>query len=119
MHKHKTTGIKTKANSKENHFSGLVFVNFKRLHNEFLTLDVPKEISNPEILNSYLPIAKVTIHETCILVAAARVRSHQIFIPKDRSYIFFEGYGENTQLKITFPAGVTNEKLSLNVQVFF
>ena len=80
-------------------------------------LDIPKEVRNPEILEDYLPVAKATIHETCTLVAAARVRSHQIFIPTNRSYIFSKQYGENTQLKITFPAGVTEEIQSLNVQV--
>ena len=81
-------------------------------------LDVPKEISNPEILADCLPIAKATIHETCTLVAVTRVRSHQILIPTNRSYTFSKQYGENTQLKITFPAGVTNDILILAVQVF-
>ena len=119
MHKPKTAAMRTKVNSKENDFPVLVFVNFRELHYKFHILDVPKEISNPEILDSYLPIAKATIHETCTLVAAARVRSYQILIPKDRSYTFFEEYGENAQLKIAFPAGVTNQKLNLKVQVFF
>ena len=79
--------------------------------------DIPKQICNPEILEDYLPVAKATIHGTCTLVAAARVRSHQIFISTNRSYTFIKQYGENTQLKITFPAGVTEEIQSLNVQV--
>ena len=80
-------------------------------------LDAPKQIRNPEILEDYLPIAKATIHETCTLVAAARIRSHKIFIPTNRSYTFSKQYGESTQLNITFPAGVTEEIQSLNVQV--
>ena len=81
-------------------------------------LDVPKVISNPEILDSYLPIAKATIRETCTLVAATRVRSDHILTPTNRSYTFSKQYGENTQLKITFPAGVTKDILILKVQVF-
>ena len=80
-------------------------------------IDIPKQIRNPEILEDYLPIVKATIHETCTLVAAARIRSHQIFIPTNRSYTFSKQYGENIQLKITFPAGATEEIQSLNVQV--
>ena len=80
-------------------------------------LDVPQQIRNPELLVDYLPMAKATIHGSCTLVAATRVRSHQIFIPTNRSYTFFKQYGENTQLKMTFPAGVTEEIQSLNVQV--
>jgi hypothetical protein len=82
-------------------------------------LDIPKEILNPEILDDYLPIAKTTIHETCTLVAATRVRYDQILIPTDSSYIFFKQYGENAELNITFPAGVTEEILSLKVQVMY
>ena len=81
-------------------------------------LDVPKEISNPEILADCLPIAKATIHETCTLVAVTQVRSHHILIPTNRSYTFSKQYGKNAQLKITFPAGVTNNILILTVQVF-
>ena len=81
-------------------------------------IDVPKEISNPEFLDDYLPIAKATIHEACTLVAAARVRSHQIFIQTNTSYTFSKQYGENTQLEITFPAGATKKELCLKVQVF-
>ena len=81
-------------------------------------LDVPKQIRNPELLADYLPFAKANIDETqCTLVAAARVKSHQIFIPTNRGYTFSKQYGENTQLKITFPSGVTEEIQSLNVQV--
>ena len=80
-------------------------------------LDVPKQIRNPELLVDYLPFAKATIHGTCTLVAAARFKSHQIFIPTNRSYTFSKQYGENTQLKITFPDNATEEIQSLNVQV--
>ena len=83
-----------------------------------LILDVPKEISNPEILNDYLPFAKATICKPGSLVAVARVRSNPIVIPTAERYTFFEEYGENTQLKITFPAGVTKELQWLDVQVF-
>ena len=82
-----------------------------------LFLDVPKQIRNLELLADYLPFAKANIHGTCTLVAAARVKSHQIFIPTNRSYTFSKQYGENTQLKITFPAGATEEIQNLNVQV--
>ena len=80
-------------------------------------IDVPKEISNPEVLDDYLPIAKATVCQPCILVAAARVRSHQILIPTNKSYTFFEQYGDSAQLKIAFPAGVVKEILCLKVQV--
>ena len=70
------------------------------------------------MLADSLPIAKATIRETCTLVAATRVKSDQILIPTNRSYTFSKQYGENTQLKITFPAGATEEILILNVQVF-
>ena len=82
-----------------------------------ILLDIPKQIRNPELLVDYLPMAKATIHGSCTLVAATRVRSHQIFIPTNRRYTFFKQYGKNTQLNITFPAGVTEEIQSLNVQV--
>ena len=85
----------------------------------FHFLDVPKEISNKEILHDYLPFAKATIHETCTLAAAARVRSDQILIPTDRSYAFSKPYGDNAELMITFPAGVTEKILNLTVQVIF
>ena len=81
-------------------------------------IDVPKEISNPEVLDDYLPVAKATVCQPCILVAAARVRSHQISIPTNTSYTFSEQYGESAQLKIAFPAGVVKEILCLRVQVF-
>ena len=80
-------------------------------------LDIPKQIRNPELLVDYLPMVKATIHGSRTLVAATRVRSHQIFIPTNRRYTFFKQYGKNTQLNITFPAGVTKEIQSLNVQV--
>ena len=78
---------------------------------------MPKEIRDPEIFDNYLPVAKATIRETCTLVAATRVKSDQILVPIDRSYTFSQKYGENAELKITFPAGVTEETLSLKVQV--
>ncbi len=82
--------------------------------------DVPKEISsNKEIFDDYLPFAKATIHETCTLVVATRVRSDQILIPTNRSYVFSKQYGDIAELKITFPAGVTEEILNLTVQVMF
>ena len=77
-------------------------------------IDVPKEIRNPEI---YLPIAEATICETGTLVAATRIRSDHIFVPPN--YTFCKQYGENAKLKITFPPGVTNELLSLKVQVIY
>jgi hypothetical protein len=83
----------------------------------FRFLDVPKQISNEEILHDYLPCAKATIHETCTLVAATRVRSDQILIPTNRSYAFSKQYGDNAELKITFPADVTEQILILKVQV--
>jgi hypothetical protein len=85
----------------------------------FHFLDVPKEISNKEILDDYLPFAKATIHETCTLVAATRVRSEQILIPTNERYTFSKQYGDKAELKITFPAGVTKEILNLTVQVMF
>jgi hypothetical protein len=66
-----------------------------------------------------LPFAKVTIYETCTLVAAARAKFNQILIPTNRSYVFTKQYGDNAELKITFPTGVTKEILSLKVQVMF
>ena len=82
-------------------------------------LDAPKEISNKEILDDCLPFAKASIHETSTLVAVTRIKSDQISIPTNRSYAFSKQYGENAELKITFPAGVTKEKLNLTVQVMF
>jgi hypothetical protein len=76
-------------------------------------------MSNKEILVDYLPFAKATIHETCTLIAATRVRSDQISIPTNRNYAFFKQYGDNTELNITFPLGVTEEILNLTVQVIF
>jgi hypothetical protein len=74
-------------------------------------------MSNKEILDDYLPFAKATIHETCTLIAATRIRSDQISIPTNRCYAFFKQYGDNTELNITFPLGVTEEILNLTVQV--
>jgi hypothetical protein len=82
-------------------------------------LDVPKEISNKEILNNYLPFAKTTIRETSTLVAATRVGSDQILIPTNESYTFSKQYGDKTELNITFPAGVTEKTQILAVQVTF
>ena len=70
-------------------------------------------------MDDYLPFAMASIHEPCTLVAAARVRCDQILIPTHRSYTFSKKYGEIAELKITFPAGVTNEILLLNVKVMF
>ena len=78
---------------------------------------MPEEEGNPEALVDYLPLAKASIHETCTLVAAARVRSDQILIPTNKSYVYSKKYGENVELKITFPADVTEEILCLKVQV--
>ncbi|CAB4041383.1 Hypothetical predicted protein, partial [Paramuricea clavata] len=78
--------------------------------------DFPKEISNKEILNNYLPFARTCIHEACSLVGATRVRSEHISVPTDGSYTFSKQYGVSAQLKIMFPAGVAEEILSLKVQ---
>lgn len=85
----------------------------------FVFLDLPKGIPNPEMMENYLPFAKATIQETCTLVATTRIRSDQILIPTNTSYTFCKQYGENTELKITFPVGVTDKILSLEVQVIF
>ena len=53
------------------------------------------------------------------MAAAARARYHQILIPTNRRYVFSKQYGDIAELKITFPAGVTKEILSLKVQVMF
>ena len=53
------------------------------------------------------------------MVAATRARFHQILIPTSRRYVFSKQYGDIAELKITFPAGVTKEILSLKVQVMF
>ena len=82
-------------------------------------LDVPKEISNKMILDDYLPFAKATIHETCTIVAATRVRSDQILIPTNESYTFSKQYGDKAELNITFPAGVAEKTQILEVQVTF
>ena len=82
-------------------------------------LDIPKEISNKEILDDCLPFAKVVIYETCTLVAATRARFNQILIPTFRSYVFFKQCGDIAELKITFPTGVTRDIISLKVQVMF
>jgi hypothetical protein len=64
-----------------------------------------------------LPFAKATIRETCTLVAATRATFNQILIPTNTRYAFSKQYGDNAELKITFPAGVTEKILILNVQV--
>jgi hypothetical protein len=69
-------------------------------------------------LDSYLPFAKTTIHQTCTLVAAARIKSKDIYVATNEVSTFSEKYGNTAQLKITFPAGVTEEKLSLKIQVY-
>ena len=76
-------------------------------------------MSNKEILDDYLPFAKATIHETCTLIAATRIRSDQISIPANRSHAFVKPYGDNAELNITFPLGGTKETLNLTVQVIF
>jgi hypothetical protein len=68
-------------------------------------------------LDEYLPLAKATIQETCTLAAATRARFNRILIPTNRRYQFSKQYGDVAELKITFPAGVTEKILSLNVQV--
>ena len=69
------------------------------------------------MLDDYLPIVKATISETCTLVAAARVRSDRISIPTNKNFTFLKQYGKNAELKIIFPAGVTDEISRLKVQV--
>ena len=71
------------------------------------------------MLDDYLPIVKATISETCTLVVAARVRSDRISIPTNEIYFFLKQYGKNAELKITFPAGVTEEISNLKVQVIY
>ena len=91
-----------------------------RIYRDSFLLDVPKSLSNAELfMDDYLPFAMATIHESCTLVAAARVRCDQILIPTHRSYAFSRTYGEIAELKIIFPAGVTNEILMLTVKVMF
>ena len=80
--------------------------------------DVPKQICNKKVLDDYLPLAKATIQESCTLAAVTRARLHQILIPTKRHYVFCKQYGDIAELKITFPAGVTEEILSLKVQLF-
>ena len=69
------------------------------------------------MLNDYLPLAKANIDVTCTLVVATRVKLYHISIPPNEDYTFCEQYGKNAELKITFPAGATDEMLSLQVQV--
>ena len=70
-----------------------------------------------EGLRDYLPFAKTTISETCTLVVATRIKSDEIMIAAHTSEIFSKKYGDNTEVKITFPAGVAEKKLGLTVQV--
>ncbi len=71
------------------------------------------------MLDDCLPIVKANISQTCTLFAAARVRSDRISIPTNKNYIFSKQYGKNAELKITFPAGVTEEISNLKVQVIY
>ena len=83
----------------------------------YFVLDITEEIINPEVLNDYLPAAKATISETCTLVVATRIKLHYISVSPNQTYTFSQRYGENAELKITFPDGVTDEILTLQVQV--
>ena len=65
----------------------------------------------------HLPIAKATIVETGTLVVAARIRSDDIVVQPTEAYVHSKSYGDESQLKISFPAGVVEEKCPFIVQV--
>ena len=83
-----------------------------------MTSDLPEEILSDfsEIIN-HLPIAKATIVETGTLVVVARIRSNDIVVQPTETYVHSKSYGDESQLKLSFPAGAVEEKCHLSVQV--
>ena len=65
----------------------------------------------------HLPIAKATIVETGTLVVAARIRSDDIVVQPTEAYVHSKSYGDESQLKISFPAGAVEEKCCFSIQV--
>ena len=65
----------------------------------------------------HLPIAKATIVQTGTFVVAARIRSDDIAVQPMEAYVHSKSYGDESQLKISFPIGVAEEKCRFSVQV--
>ena len=92
---------------------------FAHLNEDFIfTLELPKEI-NSKIgdIDTYLPVAKASIVKTCTLVVAARIHSENIVVQPTEACVFSKSYGEESKLKIDFPAGAVEAQCCLKVQV--
>ena len=83
-----------------------------------MTSDLPEEIQSDfsDIIND-LPMAKATIVETATLVVATRIRSDDIEVQPMEACVHCKSYGKESELKISFPAGVVEQKCRLSVQV--
>ena len=95
-------------------------IQFAQLNYDFiLTLELPKEI-NSKIgnIHKYLPVAKASILKTCTLVVSARIHSENIIVQPTEACVFFKSYGEESKLKIDFPAGAVEAQCCLEVQVY-
>ena len=91
----------------------------KKINNVcFLTSDLPEEmLSDFSEMTNHLPMAKATIVETATLVVATRIRSDDIEVQPMEAFVYSKSYGEESELKISFPAGVVEKKCRLSVQV--
>ena len=92
---------------------------FAQLSDDFiLTLELPKEIvSKIRDIETYLPVAKAFIVKTCTLVVAARIHSENIVVQPTEACVFSKSYGEESKLKMDFPAGAVEAQCCLKVQV--
>ena len=80
--------------------------------------ELPKEIlSNFSFITERLPLAKVTINKTCKLVVVTRIRYETVEVPTEKSYFYAKSFGDESDLKITFPQGAVEEKCYLRVKV--
>ena len=83
-----------------------------------MTSDLPEEIlSDFSDITNHLPMAKATIVETATLVVATRISSDDIVVQPMEACVHCKSYGKESELKISFPAGVVEKKCRLSVQV--
>ena len=68
-------------------------------------------------MSMYLPIAKATIKETGTLAVTTRIKYEDITLHPRKPFVYTKSYGDESELKIRFPAGSVQQKCDLRVKV--
>ena len=88
------------------------------LSSDFFVLELSNEIvSNFGNISKYLPIAKATIQKTSTLAVTTRIKYEDIIVYPGESFVYSKSYGDESEVKISFPAGSVRQKCDLRVKV--